>query len=109
MHVRAGRNVQKTSSPVLTTSSLSAFSLYIVYRVFVSHSSRNTVAACQAVVRWLIEQETSLKDDIFLDVDPHRNISRRQSATTSACKDSGNHHEIREYLRTSRSAFRLNT
>ncbi len=37
-------------------------------RVFMSHSGKNTLEA-KAVKRWLIENEKSLKGEIFLDVD----------------------------------------
>jgi len=46
----------------------------LVYRVFVSHSSRNTVSAV-AVTRWLIENEPSLDGEIYLDVDPQKGIA----------------------------------
>jgi hypothetical protein len=41
----------------------------VVYRVFVSHSSRDKVSAV-ALARWLKTSEPSLNGEIFLDVDP---------------------------------------
>jgi WD40 repeat protein len=40
-----------------------------MYRVFLSHSRRDNAAA-QALFRWLTQAEPSLKDEIFLDVNP---------------------------------------
>ncbi len=45
-----------------------------MYRVFVSHSSRDTATA-RAVVRWLTKEEPGLDGDIFLDVDPDTGIA----------------------------------
>ncbi|MER7453581.1 TIR domain-containing protein [Nocardia beijingensis] len=45
-----------------------------MYRVFVSHSSRDKAAAV-AVTRWLTENEPSLTGEIFLDVDPRTGIA----------------------------------
>lgn len=45
-----------------------------MYRVFVSHSSRDKAAAV-AVTRWLTENEPSLNGEIFLDVDPRTGIA----------------------------------
>ncbi|WP_435590216.1 nSTAND1 domain-containing NTPase [Nocardia sp. bgisy118] len=40
-----------------------------MYRVFLSHSRRDNAAA-QALLRWLTDNEPSLKGQIFLDIDP---------------------------------------
>lgn len=59
----------------------------MVYRVFVSHSSRDTPAA-RAVVRWLTEQEPSLEGDVFLDADPLTGIApgTRVESRTRPCR-----------------------
>jgi hypothetical protein len=44
-----------------------------VSRVFLSHSSRDSRQAV-AVKQWLIEHESGLVDEIYLDVDPHTGI-----------------------------------
>ena len=44
-----------------------------VSRVFLSHSSRDSRQAV-AVKQWLIEQESGLVDEIYLDLDPHTGI-----------------------------------
>jgi TIR domain len=44
-----------------------------VSRVFLSHSSRDSRQAV-AVTRWLIEHESGLVDEIYLDLDPHTGI-----------------------------------
>jgi WD40 repeat protein len=46
----------------------------LVYRVFVSHSSRDTASAV-AVTWWLMENEPSLDGEIFLDVDSQTGIA----------------------------------
>lgn len=56
------------------TLPLSARSVGRMYRIFVSHSSRDKVSAV-AVTRWLTENEPSLSGEIFLDVDPHTGIA----------------------------------
>ncbi|MFD0360990.1 toll/interleukin-1 receptor domain-containing protein [Nocardia sp. GCM10030253] len=43
-------------------------------RIFLSHSSRDSLRA-RALKQWLIEQDPSLADDIFLDVDVDTGIS----------------------------------
>ena len=45
-----------------------------MYRVFVSHSGRDKAPA-EAVTRWLIKNEPSLRGEIFLDVDPQTGIA----------------------------------
>ena len=41
--------------------------------MFLSHSSRDSRQAV-AVKQWLIEQESGLVDEIYLDLDPHTGI-----------------------------------
>ncbi|MDT5095540.1 MAG: hypothetical protein QOH60_4903 [Mycobacterium sp.] len=45
-----------------------------MYRIFVSHSSRDTPAAV-ALIQWLTDNQPSLRGGIFLDVDPHTGLS----------------------------------
>ncbi|MRH92380.1 TIR domain-containing protein [Nocardia sp. SYP-A9097] len=45
-----------------------------MYRVFVSHSSRDRTSAV-ALTRWLTENEPSLSGEVFLDVDPETGIA----------------------------------
>ena len=53
-------------------------------RVFLSHSSRDSRQAA-AVKKWLIEQEPGLVDEIYLDLDWPRALTRaRTSASCSA-------------------------